>query len=253
MNSIRRETMRQLVESQNVVTIEELQKAFPSISLMTLHRDLNYLQEQGFLVKIRGGARYIANASNEPTFSAREIVNRDAKEIIAQKAQQYLEGSSSVFLDAGTSCMALAKKIPDTNLNIITTGPNIALDLVQHTLPVVTLLGGVVNKKNLTVSGTATLEMISSINIDTAFLAASGYQSECGFTCGIEGEAQVKRKVIEKARVLVLLMDSSKLDRVLPYTFAQVEEFQCIITELPPDELPASLQEVAKNKGITLL
>ena len=54
MNNIRQEQMKEYIEQRNLVTIKELQALFPSVSLMTIHRDLDALEAGGFVVKFRG-------------------------------------------------------------------------------------------------------------------------------------------------------------------------------------------------------
>lgn len=253
MNSMRREKIRAYVEKNNIATLEQLRQLLPEVSLMTIHRDLDYLQEQGLLQKVRGGARYVAGDTHEPAFSAREIVNKQQKLQLSQKAVTLLNGSTSIFIDAGTTTMAFTKLLPDMPLNIVTTGPNIALELAKKRNPVVELCGGTLNKQNLTLSGQAAMETISRINIDTAFLVASGYSGECGFTCGKESEAQIKALVIEKARHVIVLMDMSKMQRLLPYTFARLSDINYFVTEASPRQLPEEFLEQAEAAGVTVV
>lgn len=253
MNSIRREKIREFIETNNVATLEQIAAMLPDISLMTIHRDLNYLQEQGLVQKIRGGARYVGGGASEPAFSAREIVNKQQKQRISQKAVSLLSGANSIFVDAGTTMTAFARMMPDLPIHIVTTSPNIALELAKKRLPIVDLCGGTLNKLNLTLSGTPALDMISRINIDTAFIVASGYSSEGGFTCGMESEARIKSLIIEKSRRRVMLMDTSKLERLLPYTFGQLCDVDYLVTELAPPELPEDIIRLAETEKITLL
>lgn len=253
MNTIRREEMREYIEQEEVVTLDQLTQLFSEVSLMTIHRDLNYLQDQGFLVKIRGGARYIASSASEPAFSAREIVNKEEKKKVAIKAAKLLNGASSVFIDAGTTMMALAREIPNVNLSVTTNGPNIAMELAKNQLITINLCGGVLNKNNFTLSGTTAMESLQNINIDTAFLVASGYDEQSGFTCGLESEADIKQLITEKARTRVMLLDSSKLGRVLPYTFSGLADYDYLITDWKPEKLPEHIQTLAKENNVTLL
>lgn len=250
MNSIRRETLRQYIEANHIVTMQQLTDLLPDVSFMTIHRDLSFLQEQGLIEKIRGGARYLTDPDREAAFSAREIVGREAKGRIAEKSVPLLEDAGSIFVDAGTTMMAFARAIPDRRLNIVTTGPNIALELASRREPVITLCGGTLNKSNLTLSGTAAMETLSGINIDTAFLVASGYSPDAGFTCGMESEARIKSLVISKARKVVMMMDTSKLERLLPYTFAALADIHVLVTEREPVELPGALTGQAGHVSI---
>ena len=169
MNNIRLDRMKEYIEQKNVVTIKELQVLFPNVSLMTIHRDLDALEQSGAVVKFRGGARSIRYAG-DPEFNVRIGENNSGKFAIAQKAMELLQPHSSVFLDASTTNLALARILPDINLNIFTTGPSIALELCRLHNPVVTLCCGTINRKNLALSGQNTLEMLEKINIDMAFI-----------------------------------------------------------------------------------
>lgn len=253
MNSIRRETIRKFVEEHEVVTVEQLCQLLPEVSLMTVHRDLNYLQDHGYLVKVRGGARYVDNRSSEPVYSAREMANREAKLRMAKKAQQFLPGARSIFIDAGTTMMAFAEGFPNIRANVVSTGPNVAIALAKQSLLRLHLCGGEMNKNNLALSGSAAIDSLSAINIDTAFLVSSGYDAACGFSCGMESEAQVKQIVAQKARTKILLMDSSKCGRVFPYTFAQMADIDVFISELEPAQLPADMLEAAAAHSVQIV
>ena len=253
MNSVRREKARAFVEKNGVVTLGQLSALLPEVSLMTLHRDLDFLQEQGFLQKIRGGAKYIGDGGNEPTFAAREIVNKRQKLVLAEKAAGFLDGVSSIFIDAGTTMMAFAKSLPDLPFHVVTTSPNIALELAKKQFTSIELCGGTLNKSNLALSGNPAALMLKRVNIDTAFLAPAGYSENTGFTCGHENEARIKSLVIEKARRTVLMMDASKLERLLPYTFAKLQDIDYLVMELSPDQLPQKLIELSLSQKVTLI
>jgi DeoR/GlpR family transcriptional regulator of sugar metabolism len=231
------------VDEHGVVTLPQLTALCPNVSLMTIHRDLSHLEGQGFLEKIRGGARCASNHSGEPAFAARDIVNRAAKQITGNKALAFLRGHVSIFIDAGTTMMAFARQIPDIKSNIHTTSPNIALELATRPLITISLCGGTLNKSNLTLSGDAAFESLSNVNIDIAFIAAAGYSESAGFTCGVESEARIKKLMVEKSRTRVMMLDSSKFEKILPYTFANISDFDYVITDLDPKDFPKPVSD----------
>ena len=249
MYSIRQEQMRVYIEEKNVVTIKELQALFPDVSLMTIHRDLDALQESGAVVKFRGGAKSV-RLTGDPEFNVRMRENNAGKAVIARKALELIQPHSSVFLDASTTNLALARILPDINLNIFTTGPNIALELCRLHNPVVTMCCGTINRKNLAVSGQNTLEMLENINIDVAFIGVSGCSVDAGFTCGREGDMLVKRLVISKARTCVAMCSQEKFNCLMPYTYAKMEDFDYLITD---GAVPESFQQAAKEVNMTIL
>lgn len=249
MNKLRQEKIKEYIENRNVVTIRQLQEQFPEVSLMTIHRDLDALVEGGSIVKFRGGAKSVRHAV-DPEFNVRMRENNAGKMTIAQKALELIQPHSSVFLDASTTNLALARCLPDINLNIFTTGPSIAIELCRLQNPVVTLCCGTINRKNLAVSGQNTLEMLEKINIDLAFIGVSGCSVDAGFTCGTEGDMLVKRMMIRKARRSVAVCSKEKLNCLMPYTFARLEDVDYLISDEP---LPEAFAKAAEQAGVTLL
>jgi len=249
MNRIRLDQMKEYIEKKNVVTIKALQEMFPQVSLMTIHRDLDALVEAGVVVKFRGGAKSVRH-NGDPEFDVRIGENNPGKQSIAQKAMELLQPHSSIFLDASTTNLMLAKSLPDINLNIFTTGPSIALELCRLHNPVVTLCCGTINRKNLALSGQNTLEMLEKINIDVAFIGVSGCSVDAGFTCGTEGDMLVKRLVIKKARTSVVLCTKEKLKCLMPYTFANFSDVDYLISDEP---LPEAFRIAAKEADMKIL
>lgn len=249
MNRFRQDRIKDFIEEKNVVTIRQLQELFPNVSLMTIHRDLDALEAAGVVVKFRGGARSVRYAG-DPEFNVRMQDNNSGKMLIAQKAMELIQPHSSVFLDASTTNLTLARTLPDINLNIFTTGPSIALELCRLHNPVVTLCCGTINRKNLAVSGQNTLEMLERINIDTAFIGVSGCSVDAGFTCGTEGDMLVKRLVIRKARTSVIMCGQEKLRCLMPYTFATMEDVDYLISD---ETMPELFQKAAQACGTVLL
>lgn len=249
MNRIRQEKIKDYIESRSVVTIKELQAFIPDVSLMTIHRDLTALEQQGIVVKCRGGVRSVHHP-DDIEFNIRMRENNQGKMEMAKKAVSLIRPRSSVFLDAGTSNLFLAKNMPDIDVNVITTGPGIALELCRLHNPTVTVCCGTMNRKNLAILGQNTLEMLEKINIDTAFIGVSGCSAETGFTCGTEADMLIKRMVIQKARVSVVMCTAEKLKRLMPYTFATMSEVNYIITDEP---MPEDFVKTATEAGVILL
>ena len=249
MNNIRQEQMREYIEKRNLVTIKELQALFPKVSLMTIHRDLDALELGGYVVKFRGGAKSV-RLNDDPEFHVRVRENNEGKTVIARKALELIQPHTSIFLDASTTNLLLAKSLPDINLNVITTGPSIALELAKLHNPVVTLCCGTLNRKSLALSGQNTLKMLEGINIDLALIGVSGCSADAGFTCGTEGDMLVKRLVIEKARTSVALCGYEKFSALMPYTFSRIEDVDYLICD---KAVPESIEAVAKSAGVNIL
>ncbi len=249
MNTYRQTLIREYIEKHGYVAIRELQTLIPDVSLMTIHRDLDALEQSGVIVKVRGGARSVRHAG-DLGFDVRLQENNSAKNAIARKALTLVQPGTSVFLDASTTNMVLARHLPDVNLSVFTTGPNIAIELSHLSNVNITMCCGSLNRKNMALSGQNTLEMLDSINIDLAFIGVSGCSAEAGFTCGTENDMTVKRKVIQKARRSVVMCDQSKFSRLMPYTFARFTDVDYLICD---GEVPEVVGEAAIAAGVVLL
>lgn len=251
MNQIRREKIRKYIQEKGAVSIKELTELFPDVSVMTIHRDLAKLEEEKLIIRTRGGAMALNyHGVTEGKLETRMQRNVVEKRDIAHKALGLIYTDSTVFFDAGTSCMALAQVLPDIELNIFTTAPNIAVQLSHLVNPTIHMCGGTLNRANQAVSGASTLAMLEHINIATAFIGVSGYTADGGFTCGKEDEMQVKRLIMKKAARKVILMDSSKCGKIFPYMFGEMEDVDYIISD---GNLPEEFLKLAEEANVTVL
>ena len=251
MNAERRKIIKELLYSKPFVSLKELIDMFPHVSSMTIRRDIDYFEEQGEAIKVRGGARSMKfiTTSMEEEFPSRMQKNVPAKEALAKKAIELLETGRSIFLDSGTTMLKMAALLPEERLTITTTGPNIAMELLNKKQTLVNLVGGMLNRDNISVSGTQALRFLDDINIDIAFIVPSGASAQTGLTCGNYSECELKKLIVEKARRIIVLLDTSKLDKSLPYTFCDVKNVTAIVTN---GELPEDIAALAEENGVKI-
>lgn len=225
--------IKQYVQEKGEVKLSELERLFPGISSMTLRRDLKKLEEAGDIVRTKGGAKSISHLSRikEEMYSKRSSENMAEKLAIAKKALKHIEQDRSIFLDSGTTVMCLAQFLESQKLFITTSAPNIALECAKNPNSTINLIGGNLSRENLSLSGITALNFLDNINIDIAFVAASGFSTKSGFTCGNFDEGEIKKRVISKASKVIILMDSTKLGKNLPFTFAKLDDIDLIISD----------------------
>lgn len=235
MANPRQQAVNAYIQLKGEVKLAELEKKFPEVSSMTLRRDLELLEQQGELIRIRGGAKSLAMLSTlkEATYTQRAVENANCKLDIAEKAVGFVIPGRAIYIDSGTTCMCFAQKLPDENLVVLTSAPNIALELIRNHNIRVNLTGGLLNRDTVTLSGINAAEFIKSVNIDVAFIGASACSLNSGFTCGDFNEMELKRLIIRKAHQVIILMDASKFDFSLPYTFARLSDVDVLVTDQP--------------------
>ena len=155
MNTERREEIKELLRERGEVKLKDLEQHFPNCSSMTLRRDLKFLEDNGYVKRTRGGAVAMSRLSiaAEDIYSERALENVAEKYVIAKKALQFIERGRSIYVDAGTTMMLFTREMEDEYLSIMTSGVNIAMELIKKQKPSVTLIGGQVNRSTISVSG----------------------------------------------------------------------------------------------------
>lgn len=249
MGTNRRDTVLSLLRQKGEIRLAELRELFPEVSEMTLRRDLTHLSEKGLAVRTHGGARLAERPPVCLDFSCRVEQNMPGKALIAQRALPLIEENCSVFFDAGTTTMALARAMPDRHVFCLTNAPNIGVEIAKREQTEVICLGGALNKTTVSVTGPFALRELDELNIDIAFVATAGYSPESGFTNPYAGECELKRKVITQAKKVIVLMDHTKLRRSLPFTFAAAADIDAVVTDC---ELPPAVREQMIRDGVTV-
>ncbi|MBQ3792445.1 MAG: DeoR/GlpR transcriptional regulator [Clostridia bacterium] len=236
MDASRREQVREILLSKPFTSLTELEERFPDVSSMTLRRDIAFCEAKGEVIKVRGGARAMRflTLSLEKAASVRASENISEKERIAEAAVGFIETGRSLFFDSGSTVMRMVHHLPDERLTISTSDPNIALSLSNDEKININIIGGNLNHSNLSLSGAPALDFVSNTNLDVAFLSPSGFSLECGFTSGNYNESELKKAVVRKARFVVMLVQSSKIGKSMPYTFASLSEADVLITDARP-------------------
>lgn len=242
----RRNAIKEYIVKNDEASIDKLMELFPGFSAMTIRRDLDYLEETGFVIRTHGGARFNrAFTAREDLYAMREIENSAAKEAIARKTVALIDPSRAVYIDSGTTCMALARILPETDAPVLTNGVNIAAEIsLKNRCTPVSLLGGAVSPISLAVSGSMSLKHLAGLNIDTAVMSASGFSPEAGFSNGNIQECELKKAVVAKARLVIMMIDDSKFFKNLPYTFARETDIKHLVSNTrPPDEIVCRLAD----------
>lgn len=242
--------LKEYIDKNGKISLKELSNAFPEVSSMTLRRDLARLEENNDVIRIPGGAVSVDSflREKEAEFSQRINYKTEEKVEIAEKAAALVEPNSCVFIDGGSTTTYFARFLPDDNYYVLTNAVAIAETILNKVKPTVTLLGGDLKKNNYITVGKTCIDFIDGINIQTAVMTATGFVRDTGsFTCGSQSEAEVKRAVIEKADLVIMLLDSSKVNKKTPYTFATLLDVDYMVVD---KEFPEDLKQAMVQTGM---
>lgn len=200
------------------------------ISLSTIRRDLQALQNEGEVFIMRGGAVKIVKRDFDEPVIRKKLIKSEAKEIIAKKAADLVEAGDCIYVDSGTTTVAMLKYLAGKNITIVSSSTQL-MDYMPIKDGKCILLGGEVRDDLESVFGSLTEKMISNMHFDKSFIGANGYIEDGGIYTYDLREARKKEIVKEYSKVTYVLMDTSKKNK---YAFTKVFELnECIlITEL---------------------
>jgi DeoR family transcriptional regulator of aga operon len=242
----------ELLDKRGKLTLEQLEEHFPNVSQMTLRRDLFQLEEEGKVIRVRGGAmsvREVQKTSGEP-YAKKTTMHTDEKIVIAQKAADLIDEGSAIFIDGGTTALYLAKEMRDRHCSVFTNGLAVATELAKKKNVVVNLLGGQLIKENLATASSFSSLYFTDTNFELAIISAAAFTPENGFSCSSQVEAELLRVICKKAKFLYMMLDSSKIGKIKPYTFAHTEDINVIITD---SDFPAELKAKFESMNIVVL
>lgn len=213
------------------------------VSEMTIRRDIS--ENPNHFAFFGGHIVPVADIENTPyELATAADSHAAAKRGACMHAARLIREEDTVFFDCGTTLPYLIDLIP-TNCHItaVCYALNTAERLARKPNVRLVVLGGLFHPASATFFGSSGLDTLNSLGINLAFLSAAGVDFERGATCAHFHEAEVKRKVISLARKNVLVIDSSKIGKLRPAFFGDLQAFDAIITEtgetsLAPD--PAS-------------
>lgn len=252
MKRERIELIAELLDKRGKLTLEQLEIAFPSVSQMTLRRDLQQLEADGRIIRVRGGAmsvKEIQKVSGE-AYTKKTTIHTDEKREIAQKAASLIDPGCSLFVDGGTTAMYLAKEFPDVNCSVFTNGIAVAMELAQKKNITINMVGGQLMRDNLSTASPVAETYFFDTNFELAIMSAAAFTVENGFSCGSPVEADLLKVIRRKAKSVYIMLDSSKIGKIMPYTFARMEDIDVLITD---ENFPEDLKEVFKNNDIVVM
>ena len=239
MQEIRRNTIKEMLNERKSVIVSELSDTL-GVSEMTIHRDLDLLQEQGFLVKKRGGAILNTDQANfQSDYSYNFVKNLYVKEkqAMAKAAVALLRENETLIFDNSTSACEVAKLLKNASaMTVIATNPGVFNELASSANITLYSTGGLYSMQTNSLVGSAAEEFVQRINITTAILSAGCLSCEHGATESYPSEASLKRKIIEAAKRTMLLVDHTKLKCVGTEKIAELSDIDCIITDSGADE-----------------
>lgn len=251
--SQRRLQISELVRQHGSVQVATLARRF-GVSMQTVRKDLRYLTERGVMARAYGGAidssMVGTGAAAEPHYEAKRTSHLDEKRRIGQRAAALVKAGDTIAIDSGTTAIQLAESLPNIEVTVVTNDFGVLGALApKHNINIV-MLGGELRRKNMAFYGGLTVEALDALHVDMLFLGVDGLDLERGITTHYEPEAMLNRKMVEAARVVVAITDSSKFGKICLHRIVPVSDLNVLITDRGA---PNDIVQAAEQLGLELI
>lgn len=225
MNNRHKSILGLLGQNQEL-SVTELSERF-GVSGVTIRQDLDYLQEQGFLRRVHGGA--VLNTKDD--ISRRISVNYEKKVSIAERAAGYVQSGETIYLEAGSSNALLARQLASrSDIQVVTSNLFIARTLRGSHVEVI-LVGGQYQHDSESIVGSLAKLGLQSLNFSKAFIGIDGCTESGGVTISNMMRAEIAATAIEKAPEVFIITDSSKFGNTALARLCAIDEVTHVITD----------------------
>lgn len=178
-------------------------------------------------------------------------VNYEKKLRIARKVASFVNEGETILIESGSVNVLLARELLKIKkVTIITTNVYIARQFRKNEQANIIILGGVYQHDSETMVGKITKTCIDQINIDKAFIGIDGYTTEAGFTSRDLFRAEISSYIIQKAKDIFIVSDSSKFGKTELTNVCYPSQIQYIVTN---NDLTIQFQNEFKKAGIDLI
>ncbi|MCF0258541.1 MAG: DeoR/GlpR transcriptional regulator [Erysipelotrichaceae bacterium] len=240
----RRRAIIELLQADREMKVSKLAEEL-KVSTETVRCDLDFLAEQGQVVKFHGKA-CLPRLMKELPLKIRQDENLAVKKAVMRKAVDFIEDGMTVYLDPGSTILAgmdflRAKK----NLTIVVNSTEVAMKAVELKCRVI-LLGGRMDEDGLRTTGYFAEEMVDKIQIDLAVFGTCGVMPNAGFGIYWDEEIGLRRKILSAAGKSIVVMDRSKLSTPVNFMFASFEEADALVCERLDEKERALLGRVKR-------
>ena len=245
----RHHQIRQRVQTQGFVTIEQLAREF-NVTPQTIRRDINMLSSAGMIRRYHGGAGTGSSTENV-AYTERKILCSEEKRRIARAVARQIPDHASLFINIGTTTEAVAQALTQhKRLRIITNNLNVATIMSANVNFEVIVTGGLVRQRDGGIIGEATIDFIHQFRVDYGIIGISGIDLDGTLLDFDYREVRAARAIIDSSRRVFLAADHTKFGRNAMVRLGNIAEIDTLFTDETP---PGGLIEIMSQAEIGLV
>ena len=207
------------------------------VSVVTIRRDLDALEQKGLLQRTHGGAASIEPLFYEPfrrdqSFMAQVERAAEEKRRIGRAAAALITPGETIALTPGTTTTEVIRGLPmNYNITVVTNTVNVAMELSKRKDVYVFVTGGHLHGEWFSLVGSAALKSLENMLINTMFIGADGMDANWGASCFNADEAELNSTMMRLSRRRVAVVDSEKLGVVANWRICKASELNILVTD----------------------
>jgi DeoR/GlpR family transcriptional regulator of sugar metabolism len=226
----RHEDILRILELRERVSVVELTERL-GVSEVTVRKDLSLLEEHGHLIRTRGGARLAQDRSRNQSIEHRLSTRPTTKEAIGAAASQFVREGETIYIDSGSTCLAIARHIRRMDLRVVTNSLDVMNELTDAPSIVLHATGGSFRRDARSLIGPLAVDSVRRFHFDRAFLGSSGVSADGVFSSQNAIESDLKRAVIAQAKRVIVVTDGSKIGTRAFSIFARSRDVHMVVTD----------------------
>ena len=225
----RRSRLRELIRSHGFVSIPDLRAAL-DVSESTIRRDLDFLEAEGEAQRTHGGVFSTGPTASLKLFEDRRVGQWDRKRQVAVAASKLVENHDTLLLDGGSTTYELARQLVGRPLQVVTNSLPLANLFASSDQVDLVILGGYVHSRTGVSLGPYANEMLSSLNVQTAFLSIAGADHRGYYNSNLL-LVETERAMMRCADQTVIVADSSKFGKSSLARLCELDQVQTVVTD----------------------
>jgi DeoR family transcriptional regulator, aga operon transcriptional repressor len=248
----RRQKLREIIEEQGRITVEEIVGRF-SVSAVTARSDLDVLAKRREVMRSHGGAVRQLNAVVDYPLRFKESIHHAEKVRIGKAAAQLIRPNQSIILDSGTTTVNIARQIKSARihpLTVITNALNLAFELAETEGVTLIVIGGILRPASSSMVGPQAERMLQELHADHLFLGVDGLDPGLGYCTPDILEAQLNALMIRVSNQVTVVADGSKFGRRSLSLIGAIECAQRVITD---DHVNPEIAGAVRARGVEVV
>lgn len=239
----RRNKILELMKENPEVRVNDLAQILDA-SLITIRRDLQYLEDHKLLVRTYGGAVPVQGSPTAGNPQDELLIYRT---LIARFAASFVSERDTLFINTSKNALQILRYIDCENVTVITNNGK-AMNCERSKGVSVVLTGGELRHPKDAMVGDFAIRNLQTVYAKKVFAGCSGISAETGMTTEIFNEVSINELMINHAtQDVYLLADHTKIGRNSSFISCPIEKIKYLITD---EKAPEDALNLIREKGV---